>query len=85
VDLYRLDDASQAADIGLEDILYSDCISIVEWAERLGNMLPSAAIKVTIEPDGAPDDRLISITADAPEIKARLGALATSLVRFGGR
>lgn len=85
IDLYRLDNAGEALDIGLEDLLYSDCISIVEWADRLGDFLPPASIKVELKAVRERDHRLISIKAEAPEVKTRLMDLAGSLVRFGGQ
>jgi tRNA threonylcarbamoyladenosine biosynthesis protein TsaE len=85
IDLYRLDGAGEALDIGLEDLLYSDCISIVEWADRLGNFLPLTSIKVELQAAGERDHRLISIRAEVPEVRTRLANLAGSLVRFGGQ
>jgi tRNA threonylcarbamoyladenosine biosynthesis protein TsaE len=85
IDLYRFENAGQALDIGLEDLLYSDCISIVEWADRLGDFLPPASIRVDIEAAGERDHRLISIKTAVPEVKVRLAGLAGSLVRFGGK
>lgn len=35
VDLYRIEDAGEAAELGLEDALY-DSLLVVEWPERLG-------------------------------------------------
>jgi tRNA threonylcarbamoyladenosine biosynthesis protein TsaE len=83
IDLYRLEDAAQALDVGVEDLLYSDCISVVEWADRLGDSLPPGCIQVGIEAVGEREHRLISIKTAAPEVKARLADLAASLVRFG--
>jgi len=85
IDLYRLDNAGEALDIGLEDLLYSDCISIVEWADRLEGFLPLASIKVELQAAGERDHRLISIKAVVPEVRTRLANLAGSLVRFGGQ
>lgn len=85
IDLYRLESAGEALDIGLEDLLYSDCISIVEWADRLAGFLPLASIRVELRTAGERDHRLISIRAVVPEVKTRLVDLAGSLVRFGGK
>ena len=35
IDLYRLDSISEIEAIGLEEILFSDNVSIIEWAEKL--------------------------------------------------
>ena len=35
IDLYRLDSISEVEAIGLEETLFSDNVSIIEWAEKL--------------------------------------------------
>ncbi len=40
IDLYRLDDSSEIADLGLEEYLYRDGISVIEWAEKALAILP---------------------------------------------
>jgi tRNA threonylcarbamoyladenosine biosynthesis protein TsaE len=40
IDLYRLNDASEVITFGLEDYLYGNGISLIEWAERAGDFLP---------------------------------------------
>lgn len=48
-DLYRVKDASELRDIGVDDYLYGDGVCIVEWPEVLENDLPENAVHVTIE------------------------------------
>ncbi len=48
-DLYRLDNEYQLLDIGFEDYVYSDGISLIEWAEKAGSMFPEKYILVKIE------------------------------------
>jgi len=54
VDLYRLDDAEEAAELALDEYLH-DSLLIIEWPDRLGDGLWSHALFLTImiEPDGA--------------------------------
>jgi tRNA threonylcarbamoyladenosine biosynthesis protein TsaE len=63
IDLYRLaDDGSAASAVGLEDILNEEtAVTIIEWAERLGNYnLPDK--QITVEIEGVGDDpRVIKI------------------------
>lgn len=62
VDLYRIDDPSEADELGLDDARY-DSLLLVEWPERLPESYWSDALwlSLTIEPDGAR-----SLTAKAP-------------------
>jgi tRNA threonylcarbamoyladenosine biosynthesis protein TsaE len=41
VDLYRVNQVSEALDLGLEDYLYGEGVCVIEWAERVALVLPS--------------------------------------------
>ena len=43
LDLYRIADEKAAVDIGLEEYLPSDGVTIVEWPERIASILPDTA------------------------------------------
>ncbi len=47
-DLYRIESVDELYAIGIEEYLYSDAISIVEWPNRALEIFPSSAIKVYI-------------------------------------
>lgn len=49
VDLYRLDSLDAIEDLGVPDLFGADAVTLVEWAEKLGPLLPSDAIRVHIE------------------------------------
>ena len=53
-DLYRLVRPEEAWELGLEDAL-ADGVSLLEWPERLGDLLPADRLDVRLEltPDGA--------------------------------
>jgi tRNA threonylcarbamoyladenosine biosynthesis protein TsaE len=48
IDAYRLGGAGDFVDIGGEDLLSEDAVSVIEWADRIGNALPRSAILVKI-------------------------------------
>ncbi len=50
-DLYRLTDAREAFEIGLDEAL-RDGAAVIEWAERLGHHLPADRLDVEISLDG---------------------------------
>ncbi|MGA2391979.1 MAG: tRNA (adenosine(37)-N6)-threonylcarbamoyltransferase complex ATPase subunit type 1 TsaE [Candidatus Lustribacter sp.] len=58
LDLYRLDDPAEAADLGLEEAFGPDRITVVEWPERLPGLLPPGAIGIRIEGAGDEPRRL---------------------------
>lgn len=48
-DFYRLEDESQALDIGAEDYLYSGAWCFVEWPENAPGILPAETVHVYME------------------------------------
>lgn len=50
-DVYRIDDCDEMYEIGYEEYIYSDGISIIEWAEKIEEILPSKRYNVTILKD----------------------------------
>ena len=51
-DLYRLDGPEQVFELGWEEAR-ADGIALVEWAERLGPLLPADRLTVMLAPEGA--------------------------------
>lgn len=47
-DLYRLKDSEEAFEIGLEDAFHQ-AICLIEWPERLGNLLPKRRIDISFK------------------------------------
>ncbi len=54
VDLYRLDDAAEVEELGLDDWL-ADGALLIEWPDRLGGRFSGVALKLHLDiaPDGA--------------------------------
>lgn len=54
-DFYRIDKPSEALDIGYEEYIYGDGICLMEWPERIEELLPEDVLRVYIseEPDGS--------------------------------
>ena len=48
-DCYRLEQAAtEALDIGLDELLLDDGVAIVEWAERIESLLPADHLRITL-------------------------------------
>jgi tRNA threonylcarbamoyladenosine biosynthesis protein TsaE len=74
LDLYRLDDASDAVAAGLLDERQTDGVTLIEWAERLRDALPTARLEVAI--DGSGDDpRSIHVRATTDDLRRYLEAI----------
>ncbi|MDE6915919.1 MAG: tRNA (adenosine(37)-N6)-threonylcarbamoyltransferase complex ATPase subunit type 1 TsaE, partial [Lachnospiraceae bacterium] len=50
-DVYRIGDIEEMDEIGYEDYFYGDGICMVEWAERIGELIPEGARNITIQKD----------------------------------
>ncbi len=48
-DFYRIRKLEEVYDMGYEDYFYSGALCFVEWPERVEELLPDDAVKVTIE------------------------------------
>jgi tRNA threonylcarbamoyladenosine biosynthesis protein TsaE len=47
-DFYRIKNLQEAYDIGYEEYFFSGCICLVEWPEKIAELLPDHYIKVFI-------------------------------------
>jgi tRNA threonylcarbamoyladenosine biosynthesis protein TsaE len=73
LDLYRLAGAEEALAGGLLDERQADGVTLIEWAERLGEGLDPARLEVRIAITG-PEERSIELYAPAARYAPYLGA-----------
>lgn len=48
-DFYRIEHPEEAFDMGYEEYFYSDGLCLVEWSERIEELLPDDVMRVEIE------------------------------------
>jgi len=60
IDLYRLKDEEEAIRAGVEDVLYSGDICLVEWPDRAPGIFPPETIRLRLEVID-PDTRKITV------------------------
>ncbi|MFZ5854136.1 MAG: tRNA (adenosine(37)-N6)-threonylcarbamoyltransferase complex ATPase subunit type 1 TsaE [Chloroflexota bacterium] len=73
LDLYRLADAAEALAGGLLDERQGEGVTLIEWADRLGGVLPRARLEVIIDGTGdAP--RTITLRATSASYRRYLEA-----------
>lgn len=58
-DFYRIDDPTEALDIGFYDYIDSGALCLMEWAENIEPIIPEDALRVTISVNDD-ESRLIS-------------------------
>jgi tRNA threonylcarbamoyladenosine biosynthesis protein TsaE len=47
-DFYRIYNENEALDMGAEEYFYSDCWCLIEWPEKLKNLVPLNSVMITI-------------------------------------
>ena len=50
-DVYRIGDISEMDEIGFEDYIYGEGVSLIEWANLIEEILPEHRIDIAIEKD----------------------------------
>lgn len=50
-DVYRIGDISEMDEIGFEDYVYGEGVSLIEWANLIEEILPEERVAITIEKD----------------------------------
>lgn len=73
-DLYRLEAPGDAFELGIEDA-FADGISLVEWPERLGALLPNDRLEVRLAIAGEGEARTADVAAHG-DWRERLAAVA---------
>lgn len=78
VDAYRLASVREAEEIGLEEVFRGNGACAVEWADRIGNLLPNDCIRVTflISEDQADGRRIRMETEDSGRFRRFLSRIA---------
>jgi len=61
MDLYRLSGPQEVLDLGLDEYLEADGITVIEWAERAAEFLPPDAIHLRLERGDDEQVRIIEI------------------------
>ena len=60
-DLYRLSNAAEVWELGIEEAL-ADGISLIEWPERMGALLPTRRIDLSLAFAESPDLRHVTVS-----------------------
>lgn len=69
VDLYRLTGDEDAKWLGIEDYIYSDGITIIEWADVAPSVLPPNRIEIHLGYDESSEGREIRMDATSERLK----------------
>ena len=60
-DLYRIEQSNEVFELGLEDAI-DDGIALIEWPERLGDLLPADRLELVLRDGSKRDERIAEFT-----------------------
>ena len=80
IDIYRLDEVAEVVDLGLEEYLAGDGVSVIEWASKALEVLPQPYMLVTLTYEGE-NERLIQLEAMGERYESLLSQVEKRLSR----
>ena len=48
VDLYRVESVAEAADLGLDEVVSSEGVTVIEWADRAGGLFKDEGLRIRL-------------------------------------
>jgi tRNA threonylcarbamoyladenosine biosynthesis protein TsaE len=79
LDVYRLDQMSEALDLGLAEMLDEGGVVLIEWGDAIFPVLPHDLLEVRLTFGEADDDRRLDLRPVGPRWTARHGALRAAV------
>jgi tRNA threonylcarbamoyladenosine biosynthesis protein TsaE len=79
VDVYRLDHLQELHDLGFDDLVGGEAVTVVEWGDRVSAALPRDRLRVMLELGDGDDERVVSIDATGMSWSERRDALAAAV------
>ena len=76
MDLYRLSSEEEIEDLGFVEYIYGDGLTIIEWPDRLGEMLPDEHLDITLAMTGE-DRRTAVISGHGEKWQKRLTEISS--------
>jgi tRNA threonylcarbamoyladenosine biosynthesis protein TsaE len=72
LDAYRVGDEEEMLELGIEEMLDAEAVTIVEWADRFPRLLPAQTLRVDFELGASPECRHVHISANGENAKTIL-------------
>lgn len=76
VDVYRIDTFQELHDLGFEEVMRDDAVTLVEWGDVIDGMLPGDRLDVRLAAGSTDDERVIEIEGRGRSWRARAAELA---------
>ncbi len=75
LDTYRLDNYQELSEIGFEEILNMPSVLVIEWADRVQELLPDEIMRLEITNGSLGEERFITIEANGRRYETLLESI----------
>jgi tRNA threonylcarbamoyladenosine biosynthesis protein TsaE len=82
LDVYRLAQSGEVADLGLDEMLDEGGVTLIEWGDQILSALPADYLEVRLALGHGDDDRVLSIETVGQRWSGRQRALTTALAQW---
>jgi tRNA threonylcarbamoyladenosine biosynthesis protein TsaE len=72
LDLYRLSTEEEIEDLGFLEYIYGEGLTVIEWPERLGSLMPEEYLQIKLELQDPEDFRTAGISAVGEQWQTRM-------------
>lgn len=79
LDVYRLGHVSEAFDLGLEELLDDEAVTLIEWGDMILRALPNDYLEVRISAGDGDDDRIFDLSVVGRGWRSRMTRIETAL------
>ena len=71
-DVYRVNDEDEILDLGFEEMIYGEDISVIEWSSLIAGILPENSLTINIQHGNSPQERIITMNWSQSMLKRSL-------------
>ena len=79
VDVYRLDRVQDLYDLGFDELLDGDRVTVVEWGDLVAPVVPSEHLVVRIALGSADTERVLELSYEGPRWRGRRDAVEQAM------
>ncbi len=78
IDLYRIGSIQELEILGLEEVIFGDGVTVVEWAERSGDLFIENGLNIEISYDRT-DNRIMNLYTNNDKYATTLETIGNSI------
>jgi tRNA threonylcarbamoyladenosine biosynthesis protein TsaE len=76
IDVYRIDTIQELHDLGFEELVRDDAVTLVEWGDAIDALLPRERLDVRLHAGGVDEERAIELEGHGPSWHGRAAELS---------